>query len=221
MSAYAQIDAYPSNGWLRDEKPLCIDSRTWVGRQVNVVSADPSIWRKRFWGFPSGRRPFAGSSVWRRSFYWPFGSADAPLNRMSQQMRYPSRWTSGRCRPAERPLSRLRMATSVRFRSKQPPILTWSPGFWAVFRAVVRYRHCRPGKTLAACGLWGRFRLQNRPKVALKSHPHAATSAVPARRRPKSPVSLKSTMERTTAISVLDLSMGTTLLTSPIESALK
>ena len=30
MSAYAQIDAYPSNGWLRDEKPLCIDSRTWV-----------------------------------------------------------------------------------------------------------------------------------------------------------------------------------------------
>lgn len=134
MSAYAQIDAYPSNGWLRDEKPLCIDSRTWVGRQVNVVSADPSVCRKRFWGFPSGRRPFAGSSVWRRSFYWPFGSADAPLNRMSQQMRYPSRWTSGRCRPAERPLSRLRMATSVRFRSKQPPILTWSPGFWAVFR---------------------------------------------------------------------------------------
>ena len=71
-------------------------------------------------GPPSGEGPFTGHS--------------APLNRMSQQMRYPSRWTSGRCRPAERPLSRLRMATSVRFRSKQPPILTWSPGFWAVFR---------------------------------------------------------------------------------------
>lgn len=70
MSAYAQIDAYPSNGWLRDEKPLCIDSRTWVGRQASVVSADPSVCRKRFWGFrpgegllrgpPSGEGPFTG-----------------------------------------------------------------------------------------------------------------------------------------------------------------
>lgn len=75
-------------------------------------------------GPPSGEGPFTGHSA----------LPTPPLNRMSQQMRYPSRWTSGRCRPAERPLSRLRMATSVRFRSKQPPILTWSPGFWAVFR---------------------------------------------------------------------------------------
>ena len=185
-----------------------------------MVSADPSVCRKRFWGFrpgegllrgpPSGEGPFTGHLA-----------LPAPPDSHVSTNAVPITMNAKPMPPAERPLSRLRMATSVRFRSKQPPILTWSPGSGRFFAAVVQYRCCRPGETLAACGLWGRFRLQNRPEVALKSHPHAATSAVPARRRPKSPVSLKSAMERTTAISVLDLSMGTTLLTSPIESALK
>ena len=55
---------------------------------------------------------------------------------------------------------------------------------------------------------------------AIRSVPTVATR-VPARRSARLLVSPKSTMEMMTAIRVLDLSIGTILLTSPSESALK